>query len=94
MFLRKIPGDTKQAAQKIIKSIKKSFIQNFPKVTWMDAQTRELAEDKVNNVDELIGYPQFITNDTLLNARYKIVKLFLFLKIIFSTLNFEIGMRM
>lgn len=69
MFLRKIPGDTKQAAQNIIKSIKRSFIQNFPKVAWMDSQTRVLAEDKVNNVDELIGYPEFITNDMLLNMR-------------------------
>jgi predicted metalloendopeptidase len=69
MFIRKTPSDTKLGAEKIIKSIKKSFIQNFPKITWMDKETRLLAEDKVNNVDELIGYPEFITNDKLLNLR-------------------------
>ena len=69
MFIRKTPSDTKLEAEKIIKSIKKSFIQNFPKITWMDKETRLLAEDKVNNVDELIGYPEFITNDKLLNLR-------------------------
>lgn len=69
MFIRKTPSDTKVAAQKIIKSIKKSFIDNFPKVSWMDRETRVLAEDKVNNVDELIGYPEFITVDQMLDLR-------------------------
>lgn len=69
MFIRKTPSDSKQLAQKIIKSIKKSFILNFPKIEWMDTETRILAEDKVNNVDELISYPEFITNNLLLDSK-------------------------
>lgn len=69
MFIRKTPSDSKQMAQNIIKSIKKSFIANFPKIEWMDSETRTLAEDKVNSVEELISYPEFITNDLMLNSK-------------------------
>jgi endothelin-converting enzyme len=71
MFLRAVPNNVKQLAQALIHSIKQSFIENFHKLTWMDAETSRLAEEKVNFVDDLIGYPDFIENDTALNLRYK-----------------------
>lgn len=70
MFIRASPNKAKVEAQKMIKSIKKSFIDNFPKITWMDNETRQLAQEKVEKVDELIGYPDFIEDDKLLNLRY------------------------
>ena len=70
MFVRKSPNNAKIEAQKMIKSIKKAFIDNFPKIPWMDNETRILAEEKVNSVDELIGYPDFIDDDVQLNLRY------------------------
>ena len=70
MFIRKSPNNAKQAAQTIIKSIKESFINNFPNITWMDNETRTKAEEKVNSVDDLIGYPDFIQDDKSLNERY------------------------
>ncbi len=69
MFVRKSANDAKHSAKRMIKSIKKSFVENFPKIPWMDEETRRLAEEKVNSVDELIGYPDFIDNDDLLNNR-------------------------
>ncbi|CAF0870341.1 unnamed protein product [Brachionus calyciflorus] len=70
IFLRVSPGNSKVEAQKMIKSIKQSFIENFPSIPWMDEETRRLAEEKVNHVDDLIGYPDFVENDELLNKRY------------------------
>jgi membrane metallo-endopeptidase-like protein 1 len=71
MFLRAVPNNSKQLAQDLIHSIKQSFIDNFHKLKWMDKETGSLAEEKVNYVDELIGYPDFVENDTALNYRYK-----------------------
>ena len=69
MFIRKSSNDAKSSAKKMIKSIKHSFVQNFPKIPWMDDETRLLAEEKVDSVDELIGYPDFIDDDEQLNGR-------------------------
>lgn len=71
MFIRASPNNAKSEAQKMIKSIKQSFIENFPKIPWMDNKTRLLAEEKVNSVDELIGYPDFIENNEQLDFRFK-----------------------
>lgn len=73
MFIRASPNNAKIEAQKMIKSIKKSFIDNFPKIAWMDNETRHLAEEKVNSVDDLIGYPDFIENDQMLNLRFHLI---------------------
>lgn len=71
MFLRVVPNNSKNLALELIKSIKLSFTQNFHKLSWMDKETSLLAEEKVHFVDDLIGYPDFIENDTALNLRYK-----------------------
>lgn len=71
IFLRVSPINSKSEAQKMIRSIKNSFVENFPQIPWMDEMTRRLAEEKVNYVDDLIGYPDFVENDLLLNKRYQ-----------------------
>ena len=71
IFMRNMPNNSKAAAKSLIKTIKHSFIENFDKISWMNKQTRILAEDKVNHVDDLIGYPDFIQNDTALNKVYQ-----------------------
>ena len=71
MFVRRSPINAKTIAQNMIKSIKESFVKKFEEIAWMDEETRLLAKEKVNYVDELIGYPDFLENDELLNLRYK-----------------------
>ncbi len=73
MFLRAIPNNSKKFALKLIRSIKKSFVNNFPNIKWMDKETRKLAEEKVNSVVDLIGYPDFIDDENALNERYKLI---------------------
>ena len=43
MFIRRVPNNSKMEAEKMIKSIKRSFINHFPKIPWMDDETRRLA---------------------------------------------------
>lgn len=67
IFIRKSPNNIKKFAEALIESIKKGFINNFRQIPWMNKKTRILAEDKVNNVANLIGYPDFIEDDKKLN---------------------------
>jgi predicted metalloendopeptidase len=67
LFIRDQPNNSKQAAKDLIKSVKSSFVKNFVNIPWMNKKTRLLAEKKVKSVDDLIGYPDFIENDQLLN---------------------------
>ena len=38
---------------------------------WMDEETRDVARDKANAMNERIGYPDYILNDTALTGRTK-----------------------
>ncbi len=69
MFIRNTPYNSKTAAQSLIHSIKSSFIKNFEKIPWMNKETKVLAEEKVKFVDDLIGYPDFIEDENLLNLK-------------------------
>ena len=37
----------------------------------MDIETRLVAKDKANSMNERIGYPEYITNTTRLEEEYK-----------------------
>ena len=69
MFVKKKFNGSKSSASQMIQRIRNSFTANFPTVSWMDDETRLLAEEKIKNVNELIGYPDFIFNDTELNNK-------------------------
>jgi predicted metalloendopeptidase len=75
MFIRNTPYNSKTAALRLINSIKKAFINNFENIAWMNSVTRKLAEEKVNFMDTLIGYPDFIGDDKALNSKYKDLKI-------------------
>jgi membrane metallo-endopeptidase-like protein 1 len=70
MFVRKKFNKAKSTASDMIKRIRNSFTANFPSVSWMDEETRIAAEDKIQGVNELIGYPDYILNDLQLNEKY------------------------
>ena len=38
---------------------------------WMDEETRDVARDKANAMNERIGYPDYILNETALTGRTK-----------------------
>ncbi len=75
LFIRNSPNDVKKAAEELITSIKRSFVKNFVNIPWMNKNTRVLAEEKVKSVGDLIGYPEFIENDKLLDNLYKEIEI-------------------
>jgi membrane metallo-endopeptidase-like protein 1 len=55
----------------IIRNIRDAFKKLLNEVTWMDEETKDLAREKVDAIQELIGYPDYIMDDALLDADYE-----------------------
>ena len=64
-------------AMKMIQEIKDAFMQNLPKLGWMDPETRKSAEVKAKAVIDMIGFPKYILNKTALDERYEKVGIFI-----------------
>ncbi|MEM1024834.1 MAG: M13 family metallopeptidase [Myxococcota bacterium] len=50
-------GDSREAATRYVKAIGEAFRANLDQLDWMDADTRTRAEEKLDKVAYLIGYP-------------------------------------
>ena len=61
----------------MIQEIKDAFMQNLPKLSWMDQETRKSAEVKAKAVIDMIGFPKYILNKTALDERYEKVRIFI-----------------
>ena len=71
MFVRAVfHGDSKQMAQSMIEEIRNAFVDNLPHLKWMDEITRELAKEKAIAITDMIGFPDFILNNTKLDEKY------------------------
>ncbi len=55
----------------MIHDIRDAFNELLHENLWMDKETRLVAEDKANNMNERIGYPEYIMNKTRLEKEYK-----------------------
>lgn len=72
MFVREtFHGESKASAEVMIAGVKEAFVENLPKLKWMDIDTRKAAVEKANAVVDMIGFPEFILNSTQLDNRYK-----------------------
>ena len=58
-------------ALEMIHDIRDAFNELLHENMWMDKETRLVAEDKANNMNERIGYPDYITNTTKLEQEYE-----------------------
>lgn len=58
------------AAIAMISGIKSAFEANLPDVVWMDEGTRDAAARKARLVYDMVGYPEWILNDTSLAEHY------------------------
>ena len=54
----------------VLNQLKIALKQRISESDWLDQETRERATGKVNSIIDLLGYPDFITNDTLLDKFY------------------------
>ena len=63
--------ESKETALDMIHDIRYAFNDLLEENEWMDVETRLVAEDKANGMNERIGYPEYITNKTRLEEEYK-----------------------
>ncbi|KAI0025704.1 endothelin-converting enzyme 1 [Xylariomycetidae sp. FL0641] len=66
--------DAKNYGDQIVMDIKKQFISKLDGLGWMDDSVKKLATNKVNNIDQKIGYPTTspdIMNPEALGNYYK-----------------------
>nr|XP_040578215.1 neprilysin-1-like isoform X2 [Lepeophtheirus salmonis] len=83
--------DSKEIALSMIHDIREAFNDLLEENEWMDEETRLVAKDKANSMNERIGYPEYITNKTRLNQEYENLSItpVNFLDNLFNILRFE-----
>ena len=54
----------------MIHEIREAFNDLLEDNEWMDTETRAVAKDKANSMNERIGYPEYITNTSRLEREY------------------------
>lgn len=62
--------ESKQKAAEIVNRIHKEFILTLQNATWIDNRTKDYAIAKANALGIFIGYPEWLLNDTKLEAVY------------------------
>lgn len=69
MFVeRHFHEDSRANAMSMIENIRDAFVELLGEAQWMDESTREFAREKAAAIQERIGYPDYIMNDTALNS--------------------------
>ena len=68
-------GESKRATVQMVADIERSFEENLPALSWMDAPTRVQALEKLKNVANKVGYPDRWRNyDALQTDRTSFLK--------------------
>lgn len=63
LFIRdNFNSESKDTALEMIHSIREAFNELLDENDWMDAETRDVAKEKANSINERIGYPEILTN--------------------------------
>uniref|UniRef100_A0AC34FHN9 Uncharacterized protein n=1 Tax=Panagrolaimus sp. ES5 TaxID=591445 RepID=A0AC34FHN9_9BILA len=60
----------RDAALEMIEDLQAAFREILLETDWMEDETRKYALEKANDMQSLIGYPDFILNDTALDEYY------------------------
>jgi neprilysin len=62
--------ESKETALEMIHTIRAAFNELLADIHWMDDETRAVAKDKANAMNERIGYPEILTNAAELEKEY------------------------
>uniref|UniRef100_A0A0A9W738 Membrane metallo-endopeptidase-like 1 n=3 Tax=Lygus hesperus TaxID=30085 RepID=A0A0A9W738_LYGHE len=62
---------SKEIALEMIHTIREAFNELLEENHWMDNETRMVAKEKANAMNERIGYPDLLTNTQELNSEYE-----------------------
>ncbi|XP_037108424.1 endothelin-converting enzyme 1-like [Syngnathus acus] len=63
-------GDSKDIAEDMVSNIKRAFEDSLEHVSWMDGDTKKAVKEKADAIYDMMGYPEFIMNDTKLDKVY------------------------
>lgn len=55
----------------MIRNIREAFNELLDENEWMDEETKKLAKEKADAINERIGYPDILTNTTELEEEYQ-----------------------
>lgn len=64
-------NNVRDRAVKMVEDIRGAFIEMLHDVPWMDDETKQKAISKAQALTTHIGYPDELTNDTLIEELYK-----------------------
>jgi len=67
--------ESKVVALEMIHGIREAYNELLAENHWMDEETREVAKDKANSMNERIGYPDYILNSSALIEEYDNISL-------------------
>ncbi|XP_058829877.1 neprilysin-1-like [Topomyia yanbarensis] len=62
--------DSKETALEMIHTIREAFNELLADNHWMDDETRSVAKEKADDMNERIGYPEILTNSVELDKEY------------------------
>lgn len=66
---------TQETALEMIHTIREAFNELLAENDWMDNETRAVAKEKADQMNERIGYPELLTNPKELSSEYIMVSL-------------------
>ncbi|CAF4685126.1 unnamed protein product [Rotaria sp. Silwood1] len=71
LYTRTIFDETDRLkANELVKNIRISFEENLNNLQWIDQQSKNDAKKKLEKINQKIGYPDFIKDQTKLNEHY------------------------
>ena len=74
LFIRdNFDPSSKETALEMIHNIRVAFNELLNYNDWMDDETRKVAQEKANAINERIGYPDLLTNPIQLSKEYNFV---------------------
>jgi neprilysin len=62
--------ESKEIALEMIHTIREAFNELLADIHWMDDETRAVAKEKADAMNERIGYPEILTNSSELQKEY------------------------
>ena len=68
----------------LVDDIKGSFDDIIRATDWLDSNTRESALNKLSAIRQLVGYPDWIRNDTQLDDTYNLVIIYLSIQLVIN----------
>jgi predicted metalloendopeptidase len=65
-------AESKAQVQSIVDNIEEAFVETLPSIWWMEDTTKEQAREKAQLMEQLVGYPDWVMNDTKVNDFYNL----------------------